>query len=220
MMERSAEAGVPPRGCETRHAGFLSAYRDAARMKWRDGRDAFKMKPELADVIEGSKTINMSHTPGAISESDASDRRNASDRRRRTLYSLFYGSFNPRRRSPRRTDARSLGDLDWHHPQWLAVAMLIVLLSCVDAALTLSLMSHGAYEVNPLMAPIVGGSPLVFTLIKVGLTAGGVVLLTLAARMRAFGKIPVGFLLYGVLIGYGTLVVYELKLLEEILLTP
>jgi hypothetical protein len=178
------------------------------------------MKAESANLVEGSKTINMSDTPDAISELDASDRRNASDRRRRTLHSLFYGSFNPRRRSPRRTDARSLGDLDWHHPQWLAVAMLIVLLSCVDAALTLSLMSHGAYEVNPVMAPIVGGSPLVFTLIKVGLTAGGVVLLTLAARMRAFGKIPVGFLLYGVLIGYGTLVVYELKLLEEILLTP
>jgi len=97
--------------------------------------------------------------------------------------------------------------------------MLIVTLSCVDAALTLSLMEHGAYEVNPIMAPIVGGSPLVFTLIKVGLTAGGVVLLTLAARMRAFGRIPVSFFLYAVLIGYGILIVYELKLLEETLIT-
>ena len=51
------------------------------------------------------------------------------------------------------------------------------------------------------------------------IAAGGVVLLTLAARMRAFGRIPVSFLLYAVLIGYGTLVVYELKLLEETLLT-
>jgi hypothetical protein len=64
------------------------------------------------------------------------------------------------------------------------------------------------------MAAIVGGSTLVFTLVKVGLTAGGVVLLILAARMRAFGKIPVSFLLYAVLLGYGTLVVYELRLLE------
>ncbi len=147
------------------------------------------------------------------------ERRRAPDRRRRTLYSLFYGSFNPRRRSARRVDARSLRDLDWHQPIWLAVAMLIVLLSCMDAALTLSLMARGAYEVNPLMAPIVDGSPLVFTLIKVGLTAGGVILLTLAARMRAFGRIPVSFFLYAVLIGYGTLIVYELKLLEETLLT-
>jgi hypothetical protein len=177
------------------------------------------MKPQSADAVDASNGPDMSHSADAMIASDASERRNGPDRRRRTFYSLFYGSFNPRRRSPRRTDARSLRDLDWHQPQWLAVATLIVVLSCVDAALTLSLMEHGAYEVNPIMAPIVGGSALVFTLIKVGLTAGGVVMLTLTARMRAFGKIPVSFFLYAVLIGYGTLVVYELKLLEETLLT-
>jgi hypothetical protein len=170
-------------------------------------KDMLNMKPEMADVAEVSEELS------------DSERRRASDRRKRTLYSLAYGSFNPRRRSPRRIDARSLRDLDWHHPIWLAVAMIIVLLSCVDAALTLSLMAHGAYEVNPLMAPIVGGSAFVFTVVKVGLTAGGVILLTLAARMRAFGRIPVSFFLYAVLIGYGTLIVYELKLLEETLLT-
>jgi Domain of unknown function (DUF5658) len=178
------------------------------------------MKPKLADAVEGSDGRPvMSHSADEMTACVTPERRNAPDRRKRSLYSLFYGSFNPRRRSPRRTDARSLRDLDWHHPQWLAVAVLIVALSCVDAALTLSLMSHGAYEVNPIMAPIVGGSPLVFTSIKVGLTAGGVVLLTLAARMRAFGRVPVSFLLYAVLIGYGTLVVYELELLEETLRT-
>jgi hypothetical protein len=167
--------------------------------------------------IEPGGAPDMSHAMDAPGE--RADRRSTPDRRKRTLYSLIYGSFNPRRREARRTDARSLRDLDWHQPQWLAVAMLITVLSCVDAALTLTLIEHGAYEVNPFMAPIVGGSALVFTLIKVGLTAGGVVLLTLAARMRAFGKIPVGFLLYGVLLGYGVLVVYELRLLEETLLT-
>jgi hypothetical protein len=112
-----------------------------------------------------------------------------------------------------------LRDLDWHHPQWLAVAVLIIVLSCVDGALTLTLLAHGAYEVNPIMALVVGGSALLFTVIKVGLTAAGVVLLTLAARMRAFGRVPVGLLLYGVLVGYGILIVYELRLLEETSLT-
>jgi hypothetical protein len=46
-----------------------------------------------------------------------------------------------------------------------------------------------------------------------------VILLTLAARRRAFGRIPVSFFLYAVLFGYGSLIVYELKLLEETLLT-
>jgi hypothetical protein len=172
------------------------------------------MKPEMAEAVDASSEPDMSHSLNAANASAVMDRRNSPDRRTRTLYALAYGSFNPRRRGPRRTDARSLRDLDWHHPQWLAVAILIVVLSCVDAALTLTLLAHGAYEVNPIMAPIVGGSALLFTLVKVGLTAGGVVLLTLAARMRAFGRIPVSFLLYAVLIGYGTLVVYELRLLE------
>lgn len=172
------------------------------------------MKPQTAEAVSQE---DMSHSPDVMTA--AAERRGRPDRRKRTLYSLFYGSFKPRRRGSRRTEAPSLSDLDWHHPQWLAVAMLIVVLSCVDAALTLSLINHGAYEVNPLMAPIVGGSPLVFTLVKVGLTSGGVVLLTLAARVRAFGKIPVSFLLYTLLVGYGTLVFYELRLLEETLLT-
>jgi Domain of unknown function (DUF5658) len=172
------------------------------------------MKPVSIEPVGAPDMSQAMDAPG-----EGADRRSTPDRRKRTVYSLIYGSFNPRRREARRTSARSLRDLDWHQPQWLAVAMLITVLSCVDAALTLTLIEHGAYEVNPLMAPIVGGSPLVFTLVKVGLTAGGVVLLTLAARMRAFGKIPVSFLLYGVLLGYGVLVVYELRLLEETLLT-
>jgi hypothetical protein len=177
------------------------------------------MNPQVVDTT-GSTNPDMSHPVTATTEATAaSEKRRSPDRRKRMFYSLFYGSFNPRRRKARRTDARSLRDLDWHPPHWLAVSMLITLLSCVDAALTLTLIQHGAYEVNPIMAPIVGGSALVFTLVKVTLTAGGVILLTLAARMRAFGKIPVSFLLYGVLLGYGCLVVYELRLLEETLLT-
>jgi hypothetical protein len=175
------------------------------------------MKSEVADAGDAPVAADMPNP--TLEETVAAERRNTPDRRRRTLHALIYGSFNPRRRDARRTGPGTLRDLDWHQPQWLAVAMLIVLLSCVDAALTLTLIANGAYEVNPFMVPIVGESPLVFTIIKVGLTASGVVLLTLVARMRAFGKIPVSFLLYAVLIGYGTLVVYELRLLEETSLT-
>jgi hypothetical protein len=176
------------------------------------------MKADMADAVEAPSGLDMSHSPGAPYASAGLDKRDAPDRRKRTLYSLVYGSFHPRRRRARRRDARSLRDVDWHEPQWLAVSVLILVLCCVDAALTLTLIAHGAYEVNPVMAPIVGGSALVFTLVKVGLTGAGVVMLTLAARMRAFGKIPVSFLLYAVLVGYGILIVYELRLLEETLL--
>jgi len=175
---------------------------------------------EVTDVGVTSGRPDMSHLAAAAAEGAAGpERRNAFDRRRRTLYSLLYGSFHPRRRGPRRTGRPSIRDLDWHQPQWLAIAMLILVLSCVDAGLTLTLISHGAYEVNPFMAPLVGGSALIFTLVKVGLTAGGVVMLTLLARIRAFGRIPVSFVLYALLAGYAGLVVYEFRLLEQILFT-
>lgn len=128
----------------------------------------------------------------------------------------MYGSLHPRRRGPRRDTEANLAAVDWHHPQWLGVSILIVLLSCADAFLTLTLIGQGAYEVNPLMAPLVSGSPLAFTLVKVGLTGAGVVILTLLARLRAFRRIPVGALLYALLAAYAVLVVYEAQLLQRI----
>ncbi len=141
------------------------------------------------------------------------NRRLAPERRRRSFHALFHGSFHPRRHRLRRSQDALVAGVDWHHPQWLAIAMLIVLLSSFDAALTLTLLQRGAYEINPFMAPLVGGSAGLFTAIKVALTAGGVVLLTVLARLRAFGRIPVGALLYLVLAVYGLLVIYEIRLL-------
>ena len=105
--------------------------------------------------------------------------------------------------------------VDWHHPQWLAVAVLIVMFCCADALLTLVLVEGVAREVNPLMAPLVGGSAIAFALVKIGLTAAGVLLLTQLARLRAFGRVPVGALLYAALACYAVLIAYELRLLER-----
>jgi hypothetical protein len=138
------------------------------------------------------------------------------DRRTRTLRGLLVGGLRPRRRGPRRAGERSVTAVDWHHPQWLAVAMIIVLCSCVDAFLTLVLVNREvAEEGNPLMAPLIGIAGMTFPLVKIGLTAAGVLLLTQLARLRAFGRIPVGVFLYAVLAIYATLIVYELGLLER-----
>lgn len=129
------------------------------------------------------------------------------------LRGLLVGSFHARRRQPRRASEQALAAVDWHQPQWLAIAILIVMFSGGDALLTLALLERGAYEANPMMRPLVGGSALVFALVKVGLTAGGVVLLTVLARMRVFGRLPAGLLLYMLLAGYGALLLYEFSLL-------
>jgi hypothetical protein len=146
-----------------------------------------------------------------------SERRGGADRRTRTLRSLFMGSFNPRRRGPRRAHEQSIAATDWHQPQWLAVALLILLLSIADALLTLALLQHhGVLEENPLMAALVKGNSGSFAAVKIGLTACGVVLLTALARVRAFGRVPVSALLCAVLVAYVGLVGYEVWLLQSI----
>jgi hypothetical protein len=85
----------------------------------------------------------------------------------------------------------------------------------VDAFLTLALISNGAEEVNPLMDPLVHGSGHAFAFWKFGLTAMGVVLLTVLARLQVFGR-AVGTILYIVLGMYAVLVGYEIFLLRNI----
>ena len=104
---------------------------------------------------------------------------------------------------------------DWFHPQWLAVGLTVLLLSVADAFLTLTLINHGATEVNPVMAPLVKGSGHSFAYWKIGLTAMGVVVLTLLARLRIRGR-AVGGVLYVALALYVVLVGYELFLLRNI----
>lgn len=70
-------------------------------------------------------------------------------------------------------------------------------------------------EINPLMAPLVKGSGHSFGYWKFGLTAMGVLVLTLLARVRYWGK-AVGTILYVVLGGYAVLVAYEVFLLRNI----
>jgi hypothetical protein len=143
------------------------------------------------------------------------ERRERIDRRRSVLRALWRGNFARRRVAPRRGTERHAVVTDWFHPQWLGVSVGILLLSVCDALLTLTLLSHGATEVNPFMAPLVSGSGHSFGYWKVGLTAMGVITLTLLARLRIRGQ-TVGTLLYLVLAGYIVLVGYELFLLRNI----
>src|SRR5215475_5315101 len=129
----------------------------------------------------------------ATSEAESADRRRPHDRRRRTLRALVHGSFSPRRKGARRDGEITFSSVDWHHPQWLAVAIITLLLSTGDALLTLELLQRGAHEANPVMVPFVHGDALLFAAVKIGLTGGGIVVLILLARARIFGRLPVAY---------------------------
>lgn len=179
----------------------------AARMKSPDHETEDREIPAVLRSEQG-------RTPAP--DSVSLERRRSGERRRRVFWGLLYGSFNPRRRAPRRDGETLVHGVDWHPPRWLAVAVVIVLLSCADAFLTLRLIEQGAYELNPLMAPLLDGSVAAFAAVKITLTVTGVLLLTLLARVRAFGRMPVSLVLYAVLAAYGVLVVYEFNLLRDI----
>ena len=143
------------------------------------------------------------------------EQRARADRRHRVWWSVWYGSFNPRRRAPlRRQDDSGFHSLDWHSSHLLAVAIGILLLSVLDAFLTMLLLQGGANEVNPVMAALIYRSVAMFAALKMGMTSVGVMLMVFLARYRFMRVLRVEWVLYGVLIAYVTLIGYEVWMLK------
>lgn len=145
------------------------------------------------------------------------DRRSPPDRRRRVLWSVLYGSFNPRRRRPsRRLDDSRFQTIDWHGAHLLAVAVSILILNVADALFTLELLSHGAVEVNPIMAALIQGNPSWFAALKMAMTGLSVLLLVVLGCYRFMRVLKVEWMLYGVLIAYLVLIGHELNMLSHL----
>jgi hypothetical protein len=146
------------------------------------------------------------------------ERRDRSDRRTRVLWSLLYGSFNPRRRRPpRRLDDSRFHSLDWHSAHLLAVSIGILLLSVADAFMTVTLMAGGAVEVNPIMAAVIYKSAALFAAVKMAMTGFGVMLMVTLARYRFMRMVRVDVAMYVLLIGYLVLLTYEFWMLREVI---
>lgn len=90
----------------------------------------------------------------------------------------------------------------------------ILCLSALDAGLTVTLMRHGAAELNPVMAWFLPHNLLGFALTKIALTGAGLCVLVACSRMRLFRRIPGELVVYAVLGVYVWLVAYELRMLE------
>ena len=143
------------------------------------------------------------------------ERRDRADRRRRVWWSVCYGSFNPRRRTPqRRLDEARFHSLDWHSSHLLAVAIGILLLSVVDAFLTLVLLQGGADEINPIMAALIYRSVTAFAGMKIAMTGASIIFMVLLARYRFMRMLRVEWVLYGVLVAYVCLIGYEVWMLK------
>jgi uncharacterized protein DUF5658 len=143
------------------------------------------------------------------------ERRDRSDRRSRVWWSFWYGSFNPRRRTPsRRLDDSRFHSLDWYSAHLLVAAIGILLLSVVDAFMTLVLLEGGADEVNPIMGALIYRNVAMFAALKMGMTSVSIILMVILARYRFMRVLRVAWVLYGLLIAYASLIGYELVMLH------
>mgnify|MGYP001550389830 CR=1 FL=1 len=99
----------------------------------------------------------------------------------------------------------------------LFLALTILLLNVTDAFLTLTLMTSGASEANPLLAFVLDQHPQLFGAVKMSFTCVGVLVLVALARARVFGVFRVGMLMQALLAGYVVLIGYEWWLLRTLL---
>jgi hypothetical protein len=137
------------------------------------------------------------------------DRRVAeTDRRALTLRTLFASGLSPRRRTGRRTSDHEL-PVDFHDKRLLVPVVAMLLLSITDAFLTVTLISAGAYEANPLLAFVLSEHPRLFASVKMVLTGFGVTLLVVLARARVFKVVRASAFLYGLAVAYLGLIAYE-----------
>lgn len=148
------------------------------------------------------------------------DRRSGQDRRHRGVPSFRDLLVYRRRRHLRREEDRRKFVLLDHYGASIGVAFTAVLvLSVVDAFLTLFLLSHGAVEMNPVMAFFLDINEHAFLWVKYGLTVVAVVIVLVLnyAFMRKLRLHVRQLLNYFVLI-FAMIVVWEIYLVMRIVI--
>lgn len=145
------------------------------------------------------------------------EKRDATDRRQFTWRTVLYGFLKSRRHEFRRTDESNVIFIDRHHPWLFFLAVGTMLLSSVDAFLTLQLIDLGMIEANPVMAGAMGISTASFATIKMLLTGFGILTLVFLAKARFMDRIRIGILLTVMFSGYSCLICYEIVSLLKLL---
>jgi hypothetical protein len=142
--------------------------------------------------------------------SDAiADKRAVTDRREFSWRTIFFGFTRSRRHDLRRELDAEVLFLDWHHPWLFFLAVGTMLLSCVDAFMTLQLLERGMVEVNPVMAAVLGQGTSAFASSKMLMTGTSILILVFLAKARFLNRLRVGLLLTIFFSVYACLVCYE-----------
>jgi len=135
--------------------------------------------------------------------------REETDRRAFSWRTVFYGFTRSRRHTLRRELDAEVIFLDWHHPWLFFLAVGTMLLSCVDAFMTLQLLERGMVEVNPVMAAVLGHGTTAFAAVKMFLTGTSILILVFLAKARFLNRFRTGLFLTVFFAVYACLVCYE-----------
>jgi len=137
------------------------------------------------------------------------DKRAATDRRVFGWRTVFFGFVRSRRHAHRRDEESEIVFIDWHHPWLFFLAVGTMLMSCLDAFMTLQLIDRGMIEVNPVMAAIMGQGTSAFAISKMVLTGTGILALVFLAKARFLDRFRTGLFLTIFFSFYACLVCYE-----------
>lgn len=143
------------------------------------------------------------------------ERRSGRDRRRRGVSAFLRGLQGGRRRLLRREeDRRRFALLDRYDVRIAARALGVLVLSLIDAVLTLYLIGHGAWEMNPVMAHFLGRGTLVFVVAKVFFTGIAVAIFVVVSPAILPGLgIRAGHFLPAALVVFAAVIAWEVVLL-------
>ena len=145
--------------------------------------------------MEGAEAIN--------------NQRSATGRREVSWRTVFYGFIRSRRHNLRRDADADVIFLDWHHPWLFFLAVSTMLMSCLDAFMTLQLLDRGMVEVNPVMAAILGYGTKPFAVVKMIMTGTGILILVFLAKLRFLNRFRTGLFLTVAFAIYACLICYE-----------
>jgi hypothetical protein len=123
------------------------------------------------------------------------------------------------RRTIRREDDKiRLFFVDQYSPILFVTIVVVLFLCVIDALLTLFLIDHGAYEINPIMKYYLNVGPYVFFTLKYALTFVGIIFL-LIFRNIVFRKIKLGVrpFLYFIASIYMVVIVWEIHLAYNVI---
>jgi hypothetical protein len=145
------------------------------------------------------------------------ERRLRRDRRGFSWRTVVFGFAQSRRRRARRDEDADVIFVDWHHPWLFFLSVGIMLLSCVDAFLTLTLLQRGMIEANPIMAVALGHGAAPFAISKVVMTGTSILILVFLARFHFMNRFRTGLLLTIFFSLYSCLICYEIVNLLAVL---